>query len=125
MSLTRTHYPDFDPICLCSYSLYLCCKLSRDATNTNFKVFDVTHWSLNPGSTTLDKIKILGITIPTNGNTEDLIRYNFVEKKEKIKSIVCVWSKRNPTYGKVTIIKSSIIPQLTYQLSVLPNPGHS
>ena len=75
---------------------------------------------------TLDKIKILGITIPTNGNIEDLIRYNFEEKKEKIKCIVHARSKRNLTlYGKVTIIKNSIIPQLTYPLSVLPNPGHS
>ena len=47
-----------------------------------------TH-SVSPGMTiTLNKIKILAITIPTNGNTEDLIRYNFEEKKEKIKCIV-------------------------------------
>ena len=86
----------------------------------------MTHWSLNPESTTLDKINILGITIPIKENTEDLIRYNFVEKKEKIKSIVRAWSRRNVTlYGNVTIINSSIIPQLTYPLSVLPNPGHS
>jgi hypothetical protein len=85
-----------------------------------------TH-NVSPGMTiTLNKIKILAITIPTNGNTEDLIRYNFEEKKEKIKCIVHAWSKRNlPLYEKVTIIKSSIIPQLTYPISVLPNPGHS
>ena len=83
--------------------------------------------SVYPGMTiTLDKIKTLAITITTNGNTEDLIRYNFEEKKEKIKCIARSWSKRNLTlYGKVTIIKSSIIPQLTYPLSILPNPGHS
>jgi hypothetical protein len=47
-----------------------------------------TH-SVSPSMTiTLNKIKILAITIPTNGNTEDLIRYNFEEKKEKIKCIV-------------------------------------
>jgi hypothetical protein len=56
-----------------------------------------TH-SFSPGMTiTLDKIKIKGITIPTKGNTADLIRYNFAEKKEKIISIVRAWSKRNLT----------------------------
>jgi hypothetical protein len=28
-------------------------------------------------------------------------------------------------FGKVTIIKSLIVPQLTYLLSVLPNPGQN
>jgi hypothetical protein len=47
-----------------------------------------TH-SVSPGKTiTLNKIKMLAIIIPTNGNTEDLIRYKFEEKKEKIKCIV-------------------------------------
>ena len=66
------------------------------------------------------------MTIPTNGNTEGLIRYNFEEMKEKIKSIVLAWGKRNLTlYGKITVIKSSIISQITYAISVLPNPEHS
>jgi hypothetical protein len=32
---------------------------------------------------TVDKIKILGITIPTNGKYEDLIKLNYDEKKVK------------------------------------------
>jgi hypothetical protein len=32
---------------------------------------------------TVDKIKILGITIPTNGKYEDLIKLNYDEKKGK------------------------------------------
>jgi hypothetical protein len=71
---------------------------------------------------------MLAIIIPTNGNTEDLIRYKFEEKKEKIKCIVHAWSKRNLTlYGKITIIKSSIIPQLAklnlIRSSVFPYVG--
>jgi hypothetical protein len=73
---------------------------------------------------TVEKIKILGITIPTNGKYEDLIKLNYDEKKVKIKNIIQSWSKRSLTlFGKVTIIKSLIVPQLTYLLSVLPNPG--
>ena len=61
--------------------------------------------------------------IPTNGKIEDLIKLNFEEKKQKIKDIVHSWSKRSLTlFGKVTIIKSLIIPQITYLLSILPNP---
>jgi hypothetical protein len=72
---------------------------------------------------TLDKIKVLGVTLPTNGKIEDLMKLNFEEKKHKIKDIVHSWSKRSLTsFGKVTIINSLIIPQITYVLSILPNP---
>jgi hypothetical protein len=36
----------------------------------------------------VDKMKILGITIPTNGKYEDLIKLNYDEKKVKIKNII-------------------------------------
>ena len=69
---------------------------------------------------TLDKITLLGVTLPTNGKIEDLIKLNFEGKK--IKDIVHSWSKISLTlFGKVTIIKSLIIPQITYLLSILPN----
>jgi hypothetical protein len=55
-----------------------------------------------------------------------LIKLNYDEKKVKIKNIIQSWSKRSLTlFGKVTIIKSLIVPQLTYLLSVLPNPGQN
>ena len=82
-----------------------------------------TH-NFSPGmKTTLDKIKVLGVTLPTNGKIEDLIKLNFEEKKPKIKDSVHSWSKRSLTlFEKVTIIKSFIIPQITYLLSILSNP---
>ena len=68
----------------------------------------------------------MGITIPTNGKYEDLIKLNYDEKKVKIKNIIQSWSKRSLTlFGKATIIKSLIVPHLTYLLSVLPNPGQN
>ena len=46
-----------------------------------------TH-NFSPGmKITVDKMKILGITIPTNGKYEDLIKLNY-EKKVKIKNII-------------------------------------
>jgi hypothetical protein len=55
-------------------------------------------------------------TMTTNGKYEDLIKLNYDEKKAKIKiNIIQSWSKRSLTlFGKVTIIKSLIVPQLTY-----------
>ena len=82
-----------------------------------------TH-NFSPGmKMTLDQIKVLGVTLPTNGKNEDLITLNFEEKKQKIKDSIFSCSNRSLTlFGKVIIIKSLIIPQITYLLSVLPNP---
>jgi len=39
-----------------------------------------TH-NFSPGmKMTLDKIKVLGVTLPTNGKIEDLIKLHFEEK---------------------------------------------
>jgi hypothetical protein len=58
---------------------------------------------------TVDKMKILGITIPINGKYEDLIKLNYDEKKVKIKNIIQSWSKRSLTlFGKVTIINLTL-----------------
>ena len=64
--------------------------------------------------------------MPTNGKYEDLKQLSYYEKKVKIKNSIQSWSKRTLTlFGKVTIIKSLIVPQLTYLLSILPNRGHN
>ena len=87
---------------------------------------EIYTYNVSPGiQITVDTNKILGITMTTNGKYEDLIKLNYDEKKAKIKiNIIQSWSKRSLTlFGKVTIIKSLIVPQLTYLLSVLPNPG--
>jgi predicted FMN-binding regulatory protein PaiB len=48
-------------------------------------------------------------------STKDLIEENYYNKKKKILEIIKTWQKRDLTlYGKLTIIKSLIIPQLIY-----------
>ena len=88
------------------------------------KVEIYTH-NFSPGiKITTDKFKLLGIIIPTNGKQKDLIEENYYNKKKKILEIIKTWQKRDLTlYGKLTIIKSLIIPQLTYALTILPSPG--
>jgi hypothetical protein len=43
---TRTHYPDSEPTSLL-FSLY-CCVFCGEATHTNFIVFGLTRWGLEP-----------------------------------------------------------------------------
>ena len=48
---------------------------------------------------------------------------NFREKLDKIKKLINIWSSRGLSlYGKVTIIKSLLIPKVVYISSLLPTP---
>ena len=48
---------------------------------------------------------------------------NFIERLDSIKKIINIWSSRGlSVYGKVTIIKSFLIPKFVYVCSVLPTP---
>ena len=88
------------------------------------KVEIYTHNFLPGIKITTDKFKLLGIIIPTNAKQKDLIEENYYNKKKKILEIIKSWQKRDLTlYGKLAIIKSLIIPQLTYALTILPSPG--
>ena len=49
---------------------------------------------------------------------------NFIEKIEKIRSILDNWSARRLTLlGKITIIKTLAVSQIVYILSSLPTPS--
>ena len=72
---------------------------------------------------TESSLKILGVNIPTNGNHNTLINMNYNPVLKKIKEKISQWSKRSLTlFGKATIIKSLILPQIIYLLSNLPSP---
>ena len=48
---------------------------------------------------------------------------NLVEKLDSIKKLINIWSSRGISiYGKVTIIKSLIIPKFVYIVSLVPTP---
>ena len=48
---------------------------------------------------------------------------NFIEKLDSIKKLINIWSSRGLSlYGKVTVIKSLLIPKFVYVLSLLPTP---
>ena len=48
---------------------------------------------------------------------------NFIERLDSIKKLINIWSSRNLSiYGKITIIKSFLIPKFDFICSVLPTP---
>jgi hypothetical protein len=71
-------------------------------------------WSKGP-------IKFLGIQISLN--SQEMFNLNYETQFKKLSNILNIWSQRGLTpIGKVVVIKSLAISQLTYLLSVLPNP---
>ena len=63
----------------------------------------------------------LGVTIPVSNSNSSLFNINFDGKIENIQRIINIWSQRGLTLlGRVTIIKSLIIPTLLYKLSMVP-----
>ena len=72
-----------------------------------------------------EKFLYLGINIPLN-RQHSFYEMNFYPKLKEIEKILQIWSLRNLTfYGKITIIKTLIIPKLIYLFSILPNPPDS
>ena len=54
-----------------------------------------------------------------------LLEKNFIENLEKIKKLINVWSSRGLSiYGKVTIIKSLVIPKFVYLALLIPTPNN-
>ena len=48
---------------------------------------------------------------------------NFLEKLDSIKKLINIWSSRGLSiYGKVTVVKSLLIPKFVYVFHLLPTP---
>ena len=81
--------------------------------NNKSKPFGI-KWSGEP-------IKALGVYY--SYDIKLLHEKNFIERLDSVKKLVNLWSSRGLTvYGKVTVIKSLIIPKFVYILSLLPAP---
>ena len=81
--------------------------------NDKAKPFDI-KWPDEP-------IKALGVYFTYNQKL--LKENNFIERLDSVKKQINVWSSRGLSiYGKVTIIKSFLIPKFVYVCSVLPTP---
>ena len=85
------------------------------------------------GSSRSNKLKPFGIKWPDEPvkalgvyytyDIKLLHEKNFIERLDSVKKLINIWSSRGLSlYGKVTIIKSLLIPKFVYILSLLPAP---
>ena len=85
-------------------------RSSRDKTSKPFGI----KWPDEP-------IKALGVYY--SYDIKLLHEKNFIERLDSVKKLMNIWSSRGLSiYGKVTIIKSLIIPKFVYISSLLPVP---
>jgi len=77
-----------------------------------------TKYKLTWGASTF---KVLGIVFDVN--LENMVMINFENKIESIKRSISHWNRRNMTpLGKITIVKSLLLPLLTHLFVSLPIP---
>ena len=77
-----------------------------------------TRWKLTWGK---QEFKLLGLKF--NVDLKKLLDINFNEKINKIKNITKVWKRRYLTpLGKITVIKTLLLPILNHLFISLPNP---
>ena len=77
-----------------------------------------TRWKLSWGAT---RFKLLGVTFDVDLNK--VIRQNYSDKIGYIKNSIKHWQRRFLTpLGKITVIKSLLLPKITHLLIALPNP---
>jgi len=70
-----------------------------------------------------EPIKALGVFYTYDQKL--LLEKNFIENLDKIKKLLNVWSSRGLSiYGKVTIIKSLVIPKFVYLASLMSTPNN-
>ena len=69
------------------------------------------------------KIPIKALGVYFTYDQKLLKEKNFIERLDSIKKLINIWSSRGLSiYGKVTIIKSFLIPKFVYVCSLLPTP---
>ena len=80
-----------------------------------------TRWKLNWNTYSF---KLLGIYFHID--LEKMIEINFRDKIDKIKNCILQWKKRQLTpLGKITVIKSLLLPLLTHLFKSLPKSSYS
>ena len=69
-------------------------------------------------------VKFLGVNVSLNKN--EMYQLNYETQLKKLQNTLDIWKQRDLTpIGKITIVKSLALSQLTYLFSVLPNPPNN
>ena len=78
-----------------------------------------TRWKLSWGTT---QFKLLGVIF--NVDLDKIVGINYKDKIAQVKNLIKIWQRRFLTpLGKVTVIKTLILPKITHLLIALPNPN--
>ena len=89
-------------------------KFSKD-------VFHHSRWKFEWNNKTFN---LLGVEFTIN--LSDMLEINYKNKVEEIKRIMKHWEKRNLTpFGRLTVIKTLLIPKLNHLICTIPNPSQS
>ena len=84
--------------------------------NSTIKYLENVKLKWNPES-----FKVLGVIFSTN--IENIVQLNYNNKEDEIKRLLRTWSKRHLTpYGKITVIKTLVLPKLVYLFCNIPDP---
>ena len=78
-----------------------------------------TKWKLSWGS---NQFKLLGILF--NTDLDKMIKNNYIPKVTQMEKILKQWNKRSLSpIGKITVIKTLVIPIFNLLFTSLPNPN--
>ena len=70
-----------------------------------------------------EPIKVLGVSFPYDMKL--LYSKNFIKKIDNIKTLINIWSPSGLSlYGKVTIIKTLLLPKVVNISCLMPTPKH-
>ena len=68
------------------------------------------------------KFRVLGVVFSTN--VYEIVLINYENKLSEIRKLLNTWSRRNITpLGKITVIKTMVISEITHLFMNLPDPS--
>ena len=104
-------------------AFYTCSGLKLNKSKTEiFYLGNTNHRPTCENLSTANSFKALGIYFCKD--MEEMIEHNLEERLKKFKNILNIWKQRDLSLkGKITILKSLALPQLTYVTSVLYVPN--
>ena len=85
----------------------------------SMEVFHHSRWKFDSVHTKFDLLRVKFLI-----NLDDMIHINYKYVMEKIEKILISWKFRNLTpIGRITVIKTLVIPKLNHLILTIPNPS--
>lgn len=101
-----------------NYDKTQCIKIGSTAYTGNnyYEKYKNLMWSQEP-------FTVLGVTYCIDLDTNTMFDLNFLPKIELVKKLISSWSRRIlTTAGRITVVKTLLIPKFSHLLMTLPSP---